>query len=127
LQRETFVTLCSAAELHEAIDTARPEIGDLIRRLATSADADQLDVAGTYIELARRATEVALREIEADARRAQRNEETGEQADVRELVPWVKGELELLRDPVLDPGRPSAAIDAAGRLLAWLRQVQREG
>ena len=127
LQRQAFRALCGAAELHEAIDNAPAEVADLIKRLAASGEADQIDPRGTYVALVRLAGEAALREVEADARRAQLGAEAAQLADASELGRWVKGELELLRDPVLEPGRPSAAIEAAGRLLAWLRQVRQEG
>ena len=64
-----------------------------------------------------------LRRLEAEARLAAREGDASLEVLQRHSA-WVSGQLQHLRDPVLVPGLPSAARDAARALLAWLRERQ---
>ena len=69
VQRAAYRALADATNLHEAVEGADEETADLLRRLAVSepdADPDQ-----TVAALARTAAQVAIGEVEADARQAE--------------------------------------------------------
>jgi hypothetical protein len=127
LHREAFVALAPGDDLHLTIQNAPIEVGSLIRRLSSVGPTDILDPEGIFIELVRNATTQAVIESEADARRAALagNLDGVTAAGARNR--WLKEEIELLRDPVQVPGRSSAAVEAAHRLLAWLIEAHREG
>jgi len=106
LNLAAFRALMSAATLHEAIERADPGAAELLQRLAVEdADADPDDVLA---RLADRASQRALRSLEAEARSSA--------AGALGLVPtvtWVKLTVEALREP-------GQRRDATGRLVAWL-------
>jgi DNA primase len=120
VQRRAFQVLSQANELHEAIDGADPETAGLLRRLAMIEEPGEIAIEGTLIELVRNATRIALLALDRDARIATLEGDDEALAAVSKESRLVKEELELLRDPDLQPGRPSAALEAAERLLAWL-------
>jgi DNA primase len=120
LQRAAFVALESATELHEAIDHAPPDVAELLRRLVASGDADELEIDGTLVALARSAAQAALGECEQAARRAQHEADDAALREASATSRWLQEELGELRDPILREGVPSPAIDAAERLVAWL-------
>jgi DNA primase len=120
LQRAAFVALESATELHEAIDHAPSDVAELLRRLVASGDADELEIDGTLVALARSAAQAALGECEQAARRAQHEADEAALREVSATSRWLQEELGELRDPILRDGVPSPAIDAAERLVAWL-------
>jgi hypothetical protein len=124
VQHAAFVVLSKASELHEAIAQAPAPAAELLRRLVVSDGADDIDAEGTLVALVREATLRALAEIDVEARLAG-GEETV-LAAASQTSRWLKEELEVLRDPVYQPGVPSLAVDAAERLLAWLVQAQVE-
>ena len=106
-----YRALCSATTLAQAIDTAEPEVANLLRRLAVEDPETSSD--DVLARLAEEAANRAIVQIEADARRS------GPRADDTWLeratndVGWLKLTIAELRDP------PSA-VDATGRLVRWL-------
>ena len=126
VQRNAYRALTGSTGLAEAIEQADPEAGDLVRRLAVSEVPEELDVAGTYIELVRAACEGVLRELEAEGRVAEREGRSEDVVAVLTAGAWLRTELETLRDPLVRPGGASGAEDAAHRLVAWLTQHRQE-
>jgi DNA primase len=120
LQRATLRALTGSASLHEAIENADDEVADLLRCLAVTepdANPDQ-----TVTALARSAAQVALGEIEADARQAEAEGDATRLAAAGAATTWLKSELELMQEPGTADGTSSAVSDAANRLVAWLSQ-----
>jgi len=120
LQRTAFMTLTDSTSLHEAIEKADDEVADLLRRLAVTepdADPDQ-----TVTALARTAAQVALGEIEADARQAEAEADTTRLGAAGAAISWLKAELELLQEPGTADRTLPAVTEAANRLVAWLLQ-----
>ncbi len=120
LQRAAFRSLTDSASLHGAIENASNEVADLLRRLAVTepdADPDQ-----TVAALARSAAQVALGEIEADARQADAEGDTVRLAAAGAAITWLKSELELMQEPGTADRTSPAVSDAANRLVAWLLQ-----
>ncbi len=92
----------------------------LLRRLAVTepdADPDQ-----TVTALARSAAQVALGEIEADARQAEAEADATRLAVAGAAITWLKSELELVQEPGTADRTSAAVTDAANRLVAWLLQ-----
>ena len=120
LQRAALRALSEAKSLHEAIEGADDEVADLLRRLAVTepeADPDQ-----TVTALARSAAQVALGEIEADARQAEAEGDTTRLAAAGAAIGWLKSELELMQDPGTADRTSPAVSESANRLVAWLSQ-----
>jgi len=120
LQRAAFKALTDSASLHGAIENASDEVADLLRRLAVTepdADPDQ-----TVAALARSAAQVALGEIEADARQADAEGDATRLAAAGAAITWLKSELELMQEPGTADRTSPAVSDAANRLVAWLLQ-----
>jgi hypothetical protein len=95
-------------------------VAGLLRQLAVSepdADPDQ-----TVAALARAAAQVALNEIEADARQAEAEGDTTKLAGAGAAITWLKSELELMQEPGTADRTSTAVTDAANRLVAWLLQ-----
>jgi len=112
--------LTDSTSLHEAIEKADDEVADLLRRLAVTepdADPDQ-----TVTALARTAAQVALGEIEADARQAEAEADTTRLGAAGAAISWLKAELELLQEPGTADRTLPAVTEAANRLVAWLLQ-----
>ncbi len=119
IQRRAFLALCGADELITAIDHADPDASDLLRRLAVSDGAEEIDVTGTLIELVRTAATRELYSLEVDARLGADDEDALGQASIK--TGWLKSELEQLRDPAESSLLASRAHDSALRILDWLR------
>jgi hypothetical protein len=120
VQRAAFGALSGATNLHDAIEGADDEVADLLRRLAvteTDADPDQ-----TVTALARTAANVALREIEADARQAESETDATRLATAGAAITWLKSELEVMQEPGTADRTSPAVTEAANRLVAWLAQ-----
>jgi DNA primase len=120
VQRAAFGALAGATNLHDAIEGADDEVADLLRRLAvteTDADPDQ-----TVTALARTAANVALREIEADARQAESETDATRLATAGAAITWLKSELEVMQEPGTADRTSPAVTEAANRLVAWLAQ-----
>ena len=120
VQRAAFLALATSNSLLEAIEKSDPAAADLLRRLAMSDDVDAIELPGTLLELVRTAATRAIRDVDAEIRRLDPVADAPALGAQVKTSAWAKGELELLRDPVLVPGQPSPAMDAVGRLLAWL-------
>ena len=119
-QRAAFRALTDSASLHDAIESASDEVADLLRHLAVTepdADPDQ-----TVAALARSAAQVALGEIEADARQADAEGDTTRLAAAGAAITWLKSELELMQEPGTADRTSPAVSDAANGLVAWLLQ-----
>ena len=119
-QRAAFEALAGAASLHEAIEAADDDVADLLRQLAViepEADADE-----TVIALARTAAQVALGEIEADARQADASGDPERLAAAGAAISWLKLQLETLQDPNTEGGPPAGATEMTAGLVAWLAQ-----
>ena len=123
-QRAAFRALRQSSDLHEAMESAEPDAREMLVKLAASDVPADLDPDGILVELVRTATERTLRELDSQARVAAEAGDAVGQAAVAEASAWLAGQLQLLRDPVLQPGHPLYAIDAAERLVAWLLQRQ---
>jgi DNA primase len=121
VQRSAFLALCEAEELHQAIDQADPDAGELLRRLVVSDGSEDIDVMGTMIELVRTATTRALLQLEGEARL--RADEPNALRETSEMSGWLKAELEQLRDPSESSPLATRASESALRLLAWLRET----
>ncbi|MGD1011830.1 MAG: DNA primase [Acidimicrobiales bacterium] len=120
LQRAALRALLDSESLHEAIEKADDNVADLLRRLAVTepdADPDQ-----TVAALARAAAQVALDEIEADARQAEAEGDEARLAAAGAAIGWLKSELELMQEPGTADRTSVAVTEAAERLVAWLLQ-----
>ncbi len=120
LQRAAFRALTESASLHDAIKGADDDVAALLRRLAVTepdANPDQ-----TVTALARSAAQVALGEIEADARQAEAEADATRLAVAGAAITWLKSELELVQEPGTADRTSAAVTDAANRLVAWLLQ-----
>ncbi len=124
IQRQAFDALCRADELHQAIDMAEPEVAELLRRLAVSDGAADIDAHGTLIELVRSAATPALRDLEVEARL--RVDDITAFTEASERSRWLKAELEALRDPPESSELAMGAFESAMRILAWLRATYPE-
>jgi DNA primase len=120
VQRSAFLALVAASSLHEAIAQAEPDAAELLRRLAVADAVEEIDLQGTLMELVRAGTTRAIRDLDNEIRRIDPATGAVELKDRVATSGWAKGELELLRDPVMTPERASPATDAVERLLAWL-------
>ena len=122
LQKRAFLALEDASELHEAIRSADLEVADLLRKLAVSEVPADIDVDGTLVALSRNAAQRMIRTLDAKARQADDSGDSEALSEREAEIRWLKAELELLRDPLVQVGSPSPAVEAADRLVAWLRQ-----
>jgi DNA primase len=119
VQRRAFLALVSSESLHDAIDSAPPDVADLLRRVAVEepvmpddGPADPVDAVVT--QLVRVAIRRALADLQVRARIA-----PDELTTTAEETARVRRWLEELDDP-------SDGREAARRLLAWLLQRVRE-
>jgi DNA primase len=120
LQRAALSALMGSASLHDAIENADDEVGDLLRRLAVAepdADPDQ-----TLVALARSAAQVALREVEAEARQAEAEGDAAGLAAAGSAITWLKSELEIMQEPGAGDRTSPAVSEASNRLVGWLLQ-----
>jgi hypothetical protein len=106
--------------LHDAIAQAQPDAAELLRRLAVAEAVEEIDLQGTLMELVRAGTTRAIRDLDNEIRRIDPATGAVELKDRVATSVWAKGELELLRDPIVTPERASPATEAVERLLAWL-------
>lgn len=109
-----FSVLKETADLHEAVDRADPQVGELLQRLAVEeSDADPDDVT---IRLVERAVQRELRELQSEMRQAPPED----QAAYSPAIAWLKLGLERMRAD--DVTRKEAALEAEERLVAWLAE-----
>jgi hypothetical protein len=118
LQRDAFVALLDHDSVHDAVETATPEVAIVLRRVIVeepmAGDPDLGDPVDSVIAvLLRGATRRALGEVEVESRT---NEDTWQSraAETAQVRLW----LDQLDES-------AAGRDASDRLVAWL--VEREG
>jgi DNA primase len=113
-----FDALSAASTFHAAVESADPQAGELLQRLAVEeSDADPDDI---MIRLVERATQRALRDLQAEMRQA----DASGQAEYAPIIAWLKLALETMRSD--DVSRKNAAVDAEERLVGWLVARDRE-
>jgi hypothetical protein len=120
VQRSAFLALVAASSLHEAIAQAEPDATELLSRLAVADAVDEIDLQGTLMELVRAGATRAIRDLDNEIRRIDPVTGAVELKDRVATSVWAKGELELLRDPIMTQDRATPATEAVERLLAWL-------
>lgn len=114
LARTAFALLRESADVHEAIDRADPQVGDLLQRLAVEeTEADPDDVT---IRLVERAVQKQLQELQSEMRQAPPENQAG----YIPIITWLKLGLERMR--VDDVTQRDAAIEAEERLVGWLAE-----
>jgi hypothetical protein len=116
VQRQAFVALLENDSVPEAVETASPEVANLLRRVIVeeplSGDPDLGDPVDSVVAvLLHAAARRALTEIEVESRAGGDASRDGETRQVRH---W----LAQLDDP-------GAGRDAADRLVGWLAQRDR--
>ena len=126
VQRAAFAALAKAGGLAGAIEIADPEAGELLRRLAVSEVPDDLDPEGTYLALVRETAGRTLHELEAEGRVAERDGSDEGVVAVLTATGWLRGELELLQDPLVRAGASAEEMEVARRLVAWLVERHQE-
>ncbi|MCU1491670.1 MAG: dnaG [Acidimicrobiaceae bacterium] len=126
VQRAAFSALGEAAQLHEAIDAADPAAAELLARLAASGGAEDLDPTGTVLQLVAAAGQAVLRELQSEARLTA-DSDRERFAATNEAVGWLSRELMTMTSLGGSEAGSAAALEAAGRLVAWLAQRQRLG
>ena len=117
VQRQAFVALLDNDSVHEAVETASPEVARLLRRVIVeepvSGDPELGDPVDSVLSvLLRGATRRALTEVEMESR-AGGDSWQARAAETAQVRLW----LDQLDDP-------RAGRDAADRLVGWL--VERE-
>ncbi len=127
LHREAFEVLASAAELHEAIESATPEVADLLRRIAVTDLEPDADALGTFVALTRAAAEPTLAAFVREARALERSGHAAEATEHLERSGAIRRDLELLRDASDSLTPASPAIGAAKRLVAWMVARDEDG
>ncbi len=126
IQRAAFVALVSAPDLAMAINSADPDVSDLLRALAVSEVPDDLDAEGIYLALVRESTTRALRDLESEARVAERDGRSDGVVEVLSEHAWLRKELEVLHDPLVRKGATAAEMTTAKALVAWLADRRQE-
>ncbi len=112
LSRACFEALTAATTLHEAIEAADPQAGDLLQRMAVEdTDADTDDV---MVRLVERAGQRALHGVQAEMRQAGPSDQIG----FAPTVSWLKLTLEALRTE--EASERLNALEAERRLVGWL-------
>jgi DNA primase len=111
LHLAAFEALCSAATLDEAIETARPDVAQLLQRLAVEeADADPDDVVRLLVA---NAAQRRLAALQAEARAS------ANPTEYSPTIAWLKHTGEQLWDD-------ATAVGATEQLVAWLVQFGEE-
>jgi DNA primase len=126
IQRAAFVALVSAPDLTAAINAADPDVSDLLRALAVSEVPDDLDAEGIYLALVRESASRALRDLESEARVAERDGRADGVVQVLSEHGWLRKELEVLHDPLVRAGATAAEMTTAKALVAWLADRRQE-
>ena len=114
LAANAVAVLTETADLHDAVERADPQVGELLQRLAveeTGADPDDVT-----IRLVERAVQRELRELQAEMRQAA----VEDQAAYAPAIAWLKLGLERVR---ADDAAPREATRETEELLvAWLAE-----
>lgn len=124
VEKEAFQALHGASELHEAIAGASPAVADLLRQLDVQDLPDEADVNGTVVLLVLIAGDALLRRLDATARMEAERGDLEAIAAVSAQSRYLKEELEMLRDPLVQATDNSPGVKAANRLLAWMQQQE---
>ena len=112
LAARAFETLDLSSGVHEAVETADPQVGELLQRLAVEeCDTDADDVA---IRLVQRAIEKELLELQRELRQAP----PAQQPAYPPTIAWLKMTLEQTR--IDDVTHREVALEAQRLLVAWL-------
>jgi DNA primase len=125
VQRQAYLALARATSLHEAIEGSEDDVADLLRQLAViepEADAD-----GTIVQLVRAAAIRALGDLEAEGRTAEAAGDQSRFVAVNADTKQLKSDLEVIQDTGVNQTPPRPVIEAADRLLGWLRSRRGEG
>jgi DNA primase len=120
VQRQAFVALLEHDSVHEAVESASPEVASLLRRVIVeepmSGDPDLGDPVDSVVAvLLRGAAKRALGDVEIESRLS----DDSWQARAAETV-----QVQLWLDEL---GESGSGRDAAERLVAWLIQREPEG
>ena len=120
LQRQAFVALLENDSVHEAVETASPEVASLLRRVIVeepmSGDPDLGDpVDSVVVVMLRDAAKRAMSDVQI----ASRVSDDSWEARAAETV-----QVQLWLDEL---GESGSGRDAADRLVAWLIQREPEG
>ena len=124
--RAAFRALVGAKDLATAINSADPDASELLRALAVSEVPEDLDSEGTYLVLVRESASRALRELESEARVAERDGRADGVVEVLSEHGWLRKELEVLHDPLVRAGASAEEIATAKALVAWLADRRQE-
>ena len=121
VQRQGFVALLENDSVHEAVETASPEVASLLRRVIVeepmSGDADLGDpVDSVVVVMLRDAAKRALTDIEIESRMSDDPGKDRAALESTQVQLWL---AEL--------GESGSGRDAADRLVAWLVQREPEG
>ena len=113
LQREAFVALLQHDSVHDAVESATPEVANLLRRVTVeeplAGDPELGDPVDSVVSvLVREAVRRALADLEVRARAGGDTWQT-HAAEAAQVRRWLD-----------DLGDPSGGRDAADRLVAWL-------
>ncbi|MGA8295921.1 MAG: DNA primase [Acidimicrobiales bacterium] len=127
IQRAAFHALANARDLATAIERADPVASELLRVIAVSEVPDDLDAEGTYLALVRASASRALRDLESEARVAQRDGRAEGVVQVLTEQAWLRTELQVLHDPLVRTGGSVEEMATAKALVAWLADRQQEG
>jgi len=118
--RAAFDALVGAAELHEALAAADPEVAALLSRLGVETCEEEPD--DVMVRLLERAANRTLRELTLEMRAAPPDEQGAYAASIS----WLKQAAEALRPAEADPdgprGGPEATRTVEARLVAWLEE-----
>ena len=87
---------------------------------------DDLDAEGIYLALVRESTTRALRDLESEARVAERDGRSDGVVEVLSEHAWLRKELEVLHDPLVRKGATAAEMTTAKALVAWLADRRQE-
>ena len=126
ISRAAFRALVGAKDLATAINSADPDASELLRALAVSEVPEDLDSEGTYLVLVRESASRALRELESEARVAERDGRADGVVEVLSEHGWLRKELEVLHDPLVRAGASAEEIATAKALVAWLADRRQE-
>jgi hypothetical protein len=122
VQRSAFLALVAASSLHDAIEP-RPSLTP-----RSCFDASPMSRSGRGDRPPGHVDGARTRRNHTSNPRPRQRDSTDRSRDRRSrglkdrvaTSVWAKGELELLRDPIVTPERASPATEAVERLLAWL-------
>jgi hypothetical protein len=117
--RRAFQALSGATSLHAAIDAADPDTADLLRELANSEPAGDLD--GAVVALVRTAAERVVAGLDGAARAADREGDVERVRRIGRRVDEAQAALEELRAK-----DEAAGAEDAEPLLAWLSRRDEE-